>query len=239
MKPNTSRLHIVPPDDLAVSSMLDVQRGGLEAHFARLQHDAMALKFGRGETIAAAGDKAVYIYVLSTGCLRLSHHASDGRRHIAKFLFAGDTAGLSDAGEFALSTEAVTPVTLTAYSRAVFDRLGEGNDRLRADILAHLSAAIRVADRQLFELSCLDARERVAAFLLRMMEQPQLVYGNRLDLPMSRQDIADHLGLSIKSICRVLASLRADGVIEAPNARVVVVRNFAALRSIADNSPRP
>jgi len=237
MKPNTSRLHIVPPDDIAVSSILDVHQDGLTAHFARLQHDAMTLSFRRGETIATAGDTAAYIYVLAAGCLRLSHHAADGRRHIAKFLFAGDTVGLGDASVFALSIEAVSPVTLTAYSRAIFDRLGDGNDRLRADILAHLSATILAAHRQLFELSCLTARERVATFLLRMMEQPQLVYGNRLHLPMPRQDIADHLGLSIESICRVLATLRAEGVIEVPNARLVVVRNFAALRTIADNSP--
>jgi len=208
MEPNTSRLQVAPPPGaLAVLSMLNVRHGGLKAHLARLQHDAMTLRFRRGETIAAAGDTVAHIYVLSAGCLRLSHHAADGRRHIAKFLFAGDMAGLGDASVFALSTEAVSPVTLTAYSRAVFDRLGEGNDRLRADILAYLSAAIFVAQRQLFELSCLNARERVATFLLRMMERTQLVFGNRLDLPMPRQDIADHLGLSIESICRVFATL--------------------------------
>jgi len=237
MESNIYRLHVaLPPGDHAAWQTRAVRPSGLKAHFARLQHDAMPLRFRRGETIAAAGDATARLYVLSTGCLRLTHHAADSRRHIADFLFSGDIAGLSDAGVFALSIEAVSPVTLTAYPRALFDRLGEGNNQLRADIVAHLSAAISVARRQTFELSCLNARERVATFLLRMMEKPQLAHGKHLDLPMPRQDIADHLGLSIESVCRVLAKLRGEGIIEVPNARLVVLRDLTALQAITESS---
>ncbi len=234
MKSNTARLHAVPDtgnsDTFAVP---EIRQEGLSEHLARLNGTALRLHFHRSETIAAAGDTAAYVYVLSSGCIRLSHHVADGRRHIADFLFSGDIFGLGDASFFALSAEAVSPVTLAAYPRAVFDRLGEGNNHLRSDIFAHLSLAIAQAHRHLFLVSCLNARERVAAFLVRMMEKTQLVLGVRLDLPMPRQDIADHLGLSIETVCRALAALKAEAVIEVPNAHVIVMRDIGMLRAIA------
>jgi CRP-like cAMP-binding protein len=218
-------------DDDLVSA--DVQHLGISGHLERLKDYAVRLRFHRGDTIAAAGDAAAHIYAVSAGCLRLTHHGNDGRRHIADFLFGGDLWGLGDADNFALSAEAVSPTTITAYPRQQFDRLGEGNNRLRSEIFAHLSASIQRAHRHLYLLSCLSARERVATFLTRMMQKSQLVYGARLDLPMGRQDIADHLGLTVETVCRALAALKAESVIEVPNAHLVVVRDGSALSAVA------
>jgi CRP-like cAMP-binding protein len=240
MLPNTARLHAVPVMDApAAFVMPEIHHDGLGEHLSRLKESALRLRFRRSETIATAGDAAAHIYVVSSGCVRLSHHAADGRRHIADFLFDGDIYGLGDVRLFALSAEAVSPVTLSAYPRNLFDRLGEGNKRLRADIFSHLSASIQSAHRHLFLLSCLNARERVATFLMRMMAKPQLVYGDRVDLPMPRQDIADHLGLTIETVCRALAVLRAEAIVEVPNAHLIVVRNCGALRAIAEGASQP
>lgn len=211
----------------------DIQQQGLSDHLTRLKDCAVRLRFHRGDVIAAAGNTAAHIYVVSAGCLRLIHHAQDGRRHVADFLFGGEVWGLGDARTFALTAEAVSPTTITAYPRQQFDRLGEGNNRLRAEIFAHLSASIQRAHQHLFLLSCLSARERVATFLTRMMQKSQLVYGSRLDLPMGRQDIADHLGLTVETVCRALAALRAENLIEVPNAHLVVVRDASALSAVA------
>jgi CRP-like cAMP-binding protein len=235
MTPTAVCLRAVPADDLVYA---DIQPHGISDHLARLKNEAVRLRFHRGETIAAAGAAAAHIYVVAAGCLRLSHHGRDERRHIANFLFGGDIWGLGDAHFFALSAEAVSPVTVTAYPRQLFDRLGEGNDRLGAEVFSHLSEAIQQAHRHLFLLSCLNARERVATFLTRMMQKPQLVYGARVDLPMGRQDIADHLGLTVETVCRALAALRAQAVIDVPNAHLIVVRDAAALAAIAGASSR-
>lgn len=240
MKSNTARLYaVLDTGDLDTIEVPEVHQESLSEHLARINDTALRLRFHRSETIAAAGDIAAHIYVLASGCVRLSHHAADGRRHIADFLFSGDIFGLGDAGSFALSAEAVSPVTLTAYPRVVFDHLGEGNNRLRADAFAHLYQAIAQAHRHLFLLSCLNARERVASFLVRMMEKPQLVFGAHLDLPMPRQDIADHLGLTVETVCRALAALKAEAVIEVPNAHRIDVRDFDKLRTIASGPSQP
>jgi CRP/FNR family nitrogen fixation transcriptional regulator len=230
MNSTAVRLRAVADDDLVSA---EIQHHGISGHLERLKDHAVRLRFHRGNTIAAAGDAAAHIYVVSAGCLRLTHHGKDGRRHIADFLFGGDIWGLGDAHNFALSAEAVSPTTITAYPRQQFDRLGEGNNRLRSEIFAHLSDSIQRAHRHLYLLSCLSARERVATFLTRMMQKSQLVYGARLDLPMGRQDIADHLGLTVETVCRALAALKAESVIEVPNAHLVVVRDGSALSAVA------
>lgn len=233
MTSTAALLRAVTADDLVYA---DIQQHGISDHLTRLKDCAVRLRFHRGDTIAAAGDATDHIYVVGAGCLRLTHHGKDGRRHIADFLFGGDVWGLGDSRTFALSAEAVAPTTITAYPRQQFDRLGEGNNHLRAEVLAHLSDAIQRAHQHLFLLSCLSARERVATFLTRIMQKSQLVYGARLDLPMGRQDIADHLGLTVETVCRALAALRADGVIEVPNAHLVVVRDTSALSAVAGES---
>lgn len=230
MTSTAALLRAVTDDSFAYA---DIRQHGLSDHLARLKDCAVRLRFHRGDVIAAAGDAAAHIYVVGAGCLRLTHHGKDGRRHIADFLFGGDVWGLGDARSFVLSAEAVAPTTITAYPRQQFDRLGEGNNQLRAEILTHLSDSIQRAHQHLFLLSCLSARERVATFLTRMMRKSQLVYGARLDLPMGRQDIADHLGLTVETVCRTLAALRAENRIEVPNAHLVIVRDASALSAVA------
>jgi len=211
----------------------ETRQDGLSEHLARIKDHGVRLRFHRNQVIAAAGEAAAHIYTVASGCVRVSHHGGDGRRHIADFLFGGDIWGLGDAQQFALTAEAVSPVTVTAYPRIVFERLGEGNNRLKTEIMSHLSEAIARAHRHLFLLSRLTARERMATFLVRMMQQSQLVYGARLDLPMPRRDIADHLGLTIETVCRALASLREEAVIEVPNSHLVTILDYGALRAIA------
>jgi len=75
------------------------------------------------------------------------------------------------------------------------------------------------------------ARERVAAFLLEM--EDRLPASDKVDLPMSRRDIADYLGLTIETISRVLADLEAKEAISLASARRVLLRNSNVLRQLS------
>jgi CRP/FNR family nitrogen fixation transcriptional regulator len=72
-----------------------------------------------------------------------------------------------------------------------------------------------------------SAQERVASFLLEMSERGSA--DGVVDLPMSRQDIADYLGLTIETISRTLTILEHDATIELSSSRRIVLRNRPAL----------
>ena len=209
------------------------ESGGINQHLNRLRDFSMRLRFQRNETIFSQGDTASHVYTMSSGCVRLCRHVPDGRRHIADFLFSGDIFGLGESATTALAAEAVGSVTVTACPRSYFDRLGEGNPRVRSDLLAHLAARLMISQQHLFVVSCQCAKERLASFVLRMSERNNL-YGDRLDLPMGRQDIADHLGLTIETICRAIAALKAEDLIAVPNAHQFVIRKVEGLRMLAE-----
>jgi CRP-like cAMP-binding protein len=107
-----------------------------------------------------------------------------------------------------------------------------------------LAARDGAVARELFDLSSRElrrmqnrvllliksAQERVASFLLEMAERAAA--GNVVELPMSRQDIADYLGLTIETVSRTLTCLESAAAIEVPTSRRIVLRNRSALNRL-------
>jgi CRP/FNR family transcriptional regulator, nitrogen fixation regulation protein len=191
------------------------------------------LHFVRNETIFSQDDPAEHVYRIVSGTVRICRYMPDGRRYIVNFLLPGDLMGFVKSPGLPVSAEAVNEVTLVAFPRICFDRLAEENPAVRTQLLCHLSANLLTAQQHLFVLGCQKARERVASFLLRLADRTDLACGDRLDLHMSRQDIADHLGLTIETISRTITGLRSDGTVLIPNASQIVLRDMAALRALA------
>ena len=212
------------------------QPADLKTHLCVLNTFAQSVRFARNETIFQEGDSAHFIYRIVTGTIRLCRHTSDGRRHIAEFALPGDLFGVFGGAEQGFTAEAVGDVVLVAYPRAQFDRLSERDPRFRANVLVHLSTHLRTAQLHTFWLGCQNAKQRLASFLLRHAERTGAVDTGRLELPMGRQDIADHLGLTIETICRAVTQLKNDGAIAVPNNHQIVLRNVEALCELADGN---
>lgn len=98
-------------------------------------------------------------------------------------------------------------------------------------MIAMLRRDLLSAQNHLLMLGRQTAKERVASFLLLMAERRE--GGNTIDVPMSRQDIADYLGLTIETVCRALSELKRARVIAIPNRHQIVVRNTEALETMA------
>jgi CRP/FNR family transcriptional regulator, anaerobic regulatory protein len=157
----------------------------------------------------------------------------DGRRCIIDFLLPGDLMGFIESADRPVSAEAVTEVTLVCYSRASCDRLAEASAAMRADLLGHISDNLLVAHQHLFVLGCQKAKERVASFLLRLVDRQGLGRGDLLDLAMGRQDIADHIGLTIETVSRMIAALKGEKIILVPNSHQLILCNIDMLRALA------
>lgn len=206
----------------------------LHDHLALLRDVASALKFARNETIVQEGDPAHYVFRIVSGTVRLCRHTPDGRRHISDFALPGDLFGVFGGSVQAFTAEAVGEVQVVSYPRAHLDRLAEREPRFRANILVHLSAHLLDAQTHTFVLGCRSAKERLASFFIRLAERTGAIDSGRLELAMGRQDIADHLGLTIETICRAVTSLKNDGVIAVPGLHQIVLRNIEALCELAE-----
>ncbi len=191
------------------------------------------MHFNRGETIFNEGDAADYAYKVVSGAVRLCKHLADGRRQIAQFLFPGDFFSFMDLKEHSFTAEAVNDVVLLAYPQRQIERLGEERQGLRKQFAALLTTRVRDIQNHLVMLGRQTAKERVASFLAHVIEHTGVENGGILELPMTRQDIADYLGLTIETVCRVLSSMKRKGLVGIPNLHQLIIKDLDALLTIA------
>jgi CRP/FNR family nitrogen fixation transcriptional regulator len=199
-----------------------------------LQQAGIRVRFARNETIFNDGDEATNCYKVISGAVRLCKHMSDGRRQIADFLLAGDFFGFMQFGTYKFTAEAVGDVVLMCYPQGQVARLSTTMPNLRGRLLVLLSQRLLGMQDHLVMLGRQTAKERVASFLLHIAERSDAEEELAFDLPMSRQDIADYLGLTIETVCRMLSELKRERIIAIPNASQIVLNDMDALQALAE-----
>ncbi len=151
---------------------------------------------------------------------------NDGRRQIGAFYLPGDIFGLEVGEEHSFSAEAIVDCKVLVIKRsAVIGLAGRDNDVARQLWAMTARELQRVQDHIMLLIK--TAQERVAGFLLEMAARAPA--GNEVELSMSRQDIADYLGLTIETVSRTLTQLENSAAIAVPTSRRIVLRNRAAL----------
>lgn len=192
------------------------------------------IHYSRGKTIFNEGDAAEFTYKVLNGAVRLCKHLSDGRRQIAQFLLPGDFFSFMDLSEHSFTAEAVSDVSLVCYPQRQFERVVEERPGLRRRFAALLSKRILDSQNHLVILGRQTAKEKLASFLVMLVERQGEDAGALIDVHMSRQDIADYLGLTIETVCRVLSGMKRSHLIDIPNLHQLTIRNRDALEDIAD-----
>ncbi len=189
---------------------------------------AARLTFRQGEEIYAQDEDADLIYRLVRGAIRTSHLLADGRRQIGDFYYEGDVIGVEMASTHQFSAEALGDCEVLAVRRsgsAAYDAAG-----LERMIWQATAVELQRTQSHMLLLGRATACEKVARFLLDIAVRFR---GDLIALPMSRQDMADYLGLTIETISRMLGRLQADGLVEFVGARKYRIRRFGALSDMA------
>lgn len=187
------------------------------------------MSFSRNAEIYGDNEPAEYIYKLISGNVRTYKVLSDGRRQIGSFYLPGDIFGLEMGQEHAYSAEAISDVKVLVIKRSMVESLAERDADVARQLWALTRCELQRAQTHIL-LLIKTAQERVASFLLEMADRIKV--SHEVDLPMSRQDIADYLGLTIETVSRTLTSLEHSATIGLPSSRRVVLRNPAALRRL-------
>jgi CRP/FNR family nitrogen fixation transcriptional regulator len=185
------------------------------------------MRFPRNAEIFGEGEPAEYLYRVVRGTVRISTLLSDGRRQIGAFYLPGDVFGL-EAGELhAFSAEAIGDTTVVVVKRSTFETLAVSNREVAQELRTLLAMHLRRAQQHMLLLGRKTAQERIASFLLQMAERAPAA--SAVDLPMSRQDIADYLGLTIETVSRTLTQLEHIAAIRLASSRHIELCNRAAL----------
>jgi CRP/FNR family nitrogen fixation transcriptional regulator len=188
-----------------------------------------SMSFARNEEIYGEAEAADYLYKVVSGAVRMYKVLNDGRRQVGAFYLPGDMFGFELGDEHASSAEAIGDVTVLVFKRtAVLALAARDSDVARQ--LWEITANELDRSQKHALLLILSAQERVASFLLEMARRSRA--SGELELPMSRQDIADYLGLTIETVSRTLTQLESAGVIAVPVARRITLRNSGTLNRL-------
>lgn len=179
--------------------------------------------YAANSVIYAQGDVAGAIYQVDFGTVRIYRLLADGRRQISAFHVAGEFFGFEADGAHHFFAEAAGRCGVRIFQRPV-------EPDLAREILPIALRALVRAQEHLLVIGRQCASERVAAFLLDMMERQG--GARQIELGMSRTDIADYLGLTIETVSRAFSKFKERGLIRLQSARAVHIADAEALRAL-------
>lgn len=193
----------------------------------------------RGQTLVWAGDEATLCANLLSGVLKLTATTADGREQIVGLLYPADFVGRPFAEQAEHSITALTDATLCVFPRKPFEAALSDHTRMERLLLQRTLTALDEARNRMLMLGRRTAGEKVASFLLDMathLAPPAARPGAPVayDLPLTRAEMADVLGLTIETVSRQMTRLKRTGVIDLPAGRQVRILDPAALRDMAE-----
>jgi CRP/FNR family nitrogen fixation transcriptional regulator len=233
----TAMLQIAPIADQKLSARVPwpvVEGGRIETAdpvVAALQSIGTVLKFKRNAAVFNQGDSARHVYKVISGAIRTCRVLVDGRRQIADFYLPGDFFGLDWQGEHGFTAEAIADAVVVSYPRAQLELIAETQVAVQKLLMSLLCKGLSATQNHVVMLGRQTAQERLAWFLLSIMGRSD--DDANLDLPMSRLDVADYLGLTIETVSRGISQFKRQRFITVSGTHKVTLNNVAALEAIA------
>ncbi len=194
-------------------------------------------KFDAGSALFWEGDSCKHVFEVVEGLLRIFKIIGDGRRVITGFLYPGDLVGVSLRDRYLYSAEAVTQTKVRRFARTKFQDEMNRDPELRPQLFALLCDEMAAAQDQMVLLSRKNAEERLCSFLLLLAQRTQHYDEPApvIQLPMTRLDIADYLGLTIETVSRTMTKLTGRGVISPTGRHAIKICKLERLAFFAGN----
>lgn len=183
-----------------------------DADLLELERIARPLQLAPHDTLFSAGEEAKSVHSLSSGVARIYKLLPDGRRQIVGFALAGDFLGLAPGDRYTVSVDAIDQVSACRFPADAFFQFVEARPRLLLRMNELANRELMLAQDQMLLLGRRSAEEKIAAFLVGWRERLAHIGEDRktITLPMSRQDIADYLGLTIETVSRTLTRFERE-----------------------------
>ena len=207
--------------------------GTVQGGRAALAAGANELRLPRGRALFYDDEAARHFFEIVSGTVRCYRLIQDGRRQIHRFAAAGDLLGLSCEHSYGYSAEAVTNVVARRHPLAPLDSAMDGDAELRRRVLQALRDELAATRTHMMLLGRMSAAEKLASFLLALARRSPAP-GAYIELPMTRSDIADYLGLTIETVSRKLNELQALGLIRLDTPSRIRITDGGRVEALAE-----
>jgi len=211
------------------------------AGLAEFADIAETIRLRPHQRVVTEGDPAAHVFNIVSGAAKLVKAMPDGRQQIVGFLLSGDFFGLPVGGAYPYSVEAIGEARLCRFERARFEallgRLPAVETALRERLIADLGAA----QEHMLSLGQKSALERLAGFLMQLsLRAGRLgLPSNPVQLPMTRAEIADYLGLTLETVSRTFGRLKDRGLIAVRGRHEITLKAMAHLDELAQGDEAP
>jgi CRP/FNR family transcriptional regulator len=239
---NTERLDIHNSDVPALCLSCEARHKGVCGALTPSQLQTLAKhttrrEYPAGTVLLREADPVDSHANIMRGVVKLSKVLADGRQQIVGLQFAPDFLGRPMTSENAMTVEAASNVQICGFPKSTLDRLMTENPGLEHRLLSQTLKELDEAREWMVTLGRKTAAEKVASFLYLIASHidPEADHTAAFELPLSRSDIADFLGLTTETVSRQMTRLRREGVITIKNRRLITVPDRERLIELAGN----
>ena len=193
-------------------------------------------EFEDKEAIFLQQEQSKNLYNITKGNVKIYRLLSDGRIQIIGFLYPGDFFGSYKKEKYNYSAESIGDLRLCVFNQQSLDNYLEENMNLAKELLHMTSHELTLAQDRMMVLGKMNASERVAKFILNISKQRLRIgwQNNPISIPMTRQDIADYLGLTLETISREFSKLKAANTIKFLTSKQIYITDRDKLSSICN-----
>lgn len=190
------------------------------------------------------GDEALSFAAIVSGVVKLIKTTAEGERHIIGLVYAPEFLGHTFALQHRFSASAATDVDMCTFPRSSFNRLLKEFPELERWLFEFTVRELDISRDWTLMLGRKSSYERVASLLLITARRSreagcQLLTDNsaRFELPLTRSELADYLGLTLETVSRKISGLKRKGIIELRTTREIVVPDIDLLAEVANMDP--
>ena len=192
--------------------------------------------YKKGNQIISLNEEADKIYNIVNGSIRQYKILPDGRRQIVGFLFAGDFLGIPYEKNFSFYADAIEESCLCVFSRNDFEMFLKKFPSFKSQVLKKISLKLSNSFEHNLLLGKKDAKEKLATFLILISKIQEIreKTNSHFNIPMTRDDISDYLGLRTETTSRIFSTFTKDGLIQfidRTNSNFLI-KNFKSLEKI-------
>ena len=202
---------------------------------ARLDHIKYYRSYEAGQTVVWAGDKMEFVASVVTGMATIGRAMEDGRTQMVGLLFPSDFVGRPGRNTAPFSVIATTDLVMCCFRKKGFEEIMEQTPHIGQRLLAMTLDELDAAREWMVVLGRKTAREKIASLLAIIAQKTAKLTGRpadggiAFDLMLTREAMADYLGLTLETVSRQMTALRGDGIILLESKRHVIVKDMGRL----------